>query len=90
MNIQCNLLAKYNLRAWIDVVLARQSLRAQDEYREVAELMKQAVRDVYPWIDKFLTPKHANAIKIIEDIAVTLPTEQKRALAKAADLIRKG
>lgn len=90
MNIHCNLLAKYNLRSWIDVVMARSSLRAQDEYREVAELMKIAVRQVYPWIDKFLVPKHDNAIKIIEDIAVTLPTEQKRALAKAADLIRKG
>jgi flavin-dependent thymidylate synthase len=89
MNIQCNLLAKYNLRSWIEVVRARASLRAQDEYREVAQLMTEAVRGVYPWIDKFLTSKHDNAIKIIEDIAVTLPTEQKRALAKAADLIRK-
>lgn len=90
MNIQCNLLAKYNLRSWIDVVMARSSLRAQDEYREVADAMKAAVREKYPWIDKFLVPKHINAIKIIEDIAVTLETDQKRALAKAADLIRKG
>jgi hypothetical protein len=47
------------------------------------------VRNVYPWVDIFLGSKHAAAIKIIEDIAVTLPTDQKRALAKAADLIRK-
>lgn len=90
MNIQCNLLAKYNLRNWIDVVKGRQSLRAQDEYREVVEQMVDAVRRIYPWIDKFLVPKDQAAIKIIEDIAVTLPTEQKRALAKAADLLRKG
>lgn len=89
MNIQCNLLAKYNLRAWLDVVKARQSLRAQDEYREVAQGMIEAVRGVYPWIDKFLVPKDKLAIDIIEQIAATLPTEQKRALAKAADLIRK-
>jgi flavin-dependent thymidylate synthase len=90
MNIQCNLLAKYNLRAWLDVVKARQSLRAQDEYREVAQGMIEAVRNVYPWIDKFLVPRDKLAIDIIEQIAMTLPTEQKRALAKAADLIRKG
>ena len=90
MNIQCNLLAKYNLRALVDVIKARQSLRAQDEYREVAEQMTLAVSQVYPWFPKFLVPKHDNAIKIIEEIAATLGTEQKRALAKAADLIRKG
>jgi flavin-dependent thymidylate synthase len=89
MNIQCNLIAKYNLRTWVELVLARQSLRAQDEYREVVKQMVDAVREVYPWIDKFLVPKHDKAIKIIEEIAQTLGTEQKRALAKAADLIRK-
>jgi thymidylate synthase ThyX len=89
MNIQCNLLDKYNLRAFVDVVMARGSLRAQDEYREVAELMKAAAREQYPWIDKFLVSKNETAINIIESIAVTLPTDQKRALAKAADLIRK-
>lgn len=90
MNIQCNLIAKYNLRSWVDLVAARASLRAQDEYREVAEQMKAEVRKVYPWIDKFLVSKNQRAIDIIEDIAVTLPTDQKRKLAKAADLIRKG
>lgn len=89
MNIQCNLLAKYNLRSWIDVWKARQSLRAQDEYREIADLMLREVRRVYPWIDIFLRSKHEAAIDIIESIAANLPTEQKRALAKAADLLRK-
>ena len=90
MNIQCNLLAKYNLRNWIDVIKARQSLRAQDEYREVADQMVAAVLEVYPWARLFLVPAQHKAINIIEEIAATLPTDQKRALAKAADLIRKG
>ena len=90
MNIQCNLLAKYNLRTFVEIVKARQSLRAQDEFQEVAKLMLEAVRGVYPWVDMFLINKQDAAIKIIEDVAIKLPTEDKRALAKAADLIRKG
>jgi flavin-dependent thymidylate synthase len=89
MNIQCNMQAKYNLRSWIDVWKARQSLRAQDEYREIVDLMLSEVRKVYPWIDIFLRNKHDSAIRMIEEIAALLPTEKKRALAKAADLLRK-
>ena len=89
MNLQGNILVKYTLRGFVDVVRARQSLRAQDEYRELCELMVEQVRAVYPWIDLFLRSRFDTAIEIIEAEARKLPTEAKRALAKAADLLRK-
>ena len=89
MNLQGNILVDYNLRGFVDVVRARQSLRAQDEYREVCEQMVACVRSAYPWIDLFLRSRFDTAIEIIEAEAAKLPTEAKRALAKAADLLRK-
>lgn len=89
MNLQGNIVVSYNLRSFVDVVRARQSLRAQDEYREVCEQMVACVREAYPWIDLFLRSRFDTAIEIIETEAEKLPTEAKRALAKAADLLRK-
>lgn len=89
MNSHCNLVAKYNLRAWVDLVRSRQSLRVQGEYNEVAKQMKDAVLSVWPWAAVFIEPKMSKAISIIEEIAKTLSHEQKIALSKAADLIKK-
>lgn len=90
INTHCNLIAKYNLRAWVDLVRARDSLRVQGEYRDVVAAMKVEVLKVWPWAQVFIEPKHQKAIAIIEEIAATLPSrEQKVALAKAADLLKK-
>lgn len=89
MNTHCNLIAKYNLRAWVDLVRARQSLRVQGEYQAVIRGMKESVLAVWPWSAVFIEPKSAKAIAIIESIAATLPQEQKIQLAKASDLIKK-
>lgn len=89
MNSHCNLIAKYNLRNWVDLVRARQSLRVQGEYQQVVAQMKSAVLSTWPWTETFIEPKANKAIAIIEEIAKTLPHEDKIKLAKAADLIKK-
>jgi flavin-dependent thymidylate synthase len=89
INAHCNLIAKYNLRAWVDLVRARDSLRVQGEYQDVIKGMKAEVLRVWPWAQTFIEPKAAKAVAILEEVAVTLPHEQKIKLAKAADLIKK-
>lgn len=89
MNIHCNLIAKYNLRAWVELVRARTSLRVQGEYQEVIAQMKSEVLVTWPWVEKFLEPKAQKAIALIEEVASALSTEQRMKLAKAADLLKK-
>lgn len=61
----------------------------QGEYQQVVAQMKTAVLSVWPWAETFIEPKANKAIAIIEEIAKTLPHEDKIRLAKAADLIKK-
>jgi flavin-dependent thymidylate synthase len=89
MNTHCNLLAKYNFRAWVDLIRARDSLRVQDEYHDVILAMKAAVLAVWPWVITFIEPKANKAIAMMEELAKELPPEQRTRLAKAADLIKK-
>jgi flavin-dependent thymidylate synthase len=89
MNTHCNLLAKYNFRAWVDLIRARDSLRVQDEYHAVILAMKAAVLEVWPWAITFIEPKAIKAIALIEELAQELSPQQRTRLAKAADLIKK-
>jgi len=90
INVHCNLIAKYNLRAWVDVVRARDSLRVQSEYRDIVAAMKREVLAVWPWAQSFIEPKTAKAVALIEEVAGKLTNqEQRTALAKAADLLKK-
>ena len=89
MNVHCNLIAKYNFRAWVDLIRARDSLRVQDEYRDVITAMKAEVLAVWPWAATFIEPKPAKAIALMEDLANELPPDQRTRLAKAADLLKK-
>jgi flavin-dependent thymidylate synthase len=89
MNVHCNLIAKYNFRAWVDLIRARDSLRVQDEYHDVILAMKKEVLKVWPWAATFIEPKDAKAIALMEELAKELPPEQKTRLAKAADLLKK-
>lgn len=90
IGIHCNLLAKYNLRAFVDLVRKRQSLRVQDEYRDVITQMLDCTMDIWPWVHNFTRPKKYASIELIEEVASTanLTDEQKRNLAKAADLLK--
>lgn len=89
LNVHTNLIAGYNFRAWVDLVRTRNSLRVQQEYREVIGLMQAEVIRVWPWAKTFITPKHLQAIEIIEQIAQTMPEKERTQLAKAADLLKK-
>lgn len=96
MNAQCNLIAKYNLRNLVEMLRARDSLRVQGEYQEVARQMKAAVIGIWPWAEPFFVPKDAHAIELIEDAAKKLKatgtvfdSEIVVTLAKAADLLKK-
>lgn len=93
MNITCNLVAKYNLRAFVDLMKTRTSLRAQGEYADVARAMKACVLGVWPWAAPFFADKHATAIAMLEqvakDLGVTAGKGPAWEIAKAIDLIRK-
>ncbi len=93
MNITCNLVAKYNLRAFVDLMKTRTSLRAQGEYADVARAMKSCVLAVWPWAAPFFADKHATAIEMVEEVAKNLGITAGKGdgwqLAKAIDMLRK-
>ena len=93
MNTECSLLAKYNLRAFVDLVKARESLRTQGEYHAIVSAMKVAVLNVWPWAAPFFVPREQVAIEILEravqEIGLTVGSGPGWAVAKAIDLIRK-
>ena len=88
MNIQCNLVAKYNLRSMAEMFRKRESLRVQDEFVNVVRAMRAEVERVWPWSAAFFVPKTHLAIDIIEGVAKTLNDEQRKELGKAADLLK--
>lgn len=88
MNVGCNLALQYNLRVLSEVCRKRKSLRVQGEFNRVAALMREAIEEVWPWVSMFFEPKESQAVQIIEEVAATLPKEQKLLLAKAADLLK--
>jgi len=93
LNTECNLVAKYNLRSFIDLLRARSSLRVQGEYVDIADQMRAAMTAVWPWAAPFTRHPLDSALEILEDVARDLglavghgPAWQ---IAKAIDLIRK-
>lgn len=93
MNTQCNLVAKYNLRSFVDLVRARSSLRTQDEYARIVADAKAAVLDAWPWADVFFEDPHSVAIRELENVAQELGVTPGSGfgwrVAKAIDLLRK-
>ena len=93
LNTECNLVAKYNLRSFIDLLRARSSLRVQGEYVDIADQMRAAMLGAWPWAEPFTRHPLDAALGILEDVARELglnvgsgPSWQ---IAKAIDLIRK-
>lgn len=99
IGVHCNLVAKYNLRSFVELVRARNSLRAQGPYREVARQMKEEVLNVWPWAGAFMVPPQQKSIEMIEEVAQALAAAEGEKgamykglsgkLAKAADLLKK-
>lgn len=94
MNSECNLVAKYNLRAFADLVAARSSLRAQGEYAAIVREMRRLVEELWPWTGPFFESPHDAAIAMLEEAARTLGVVPGEGtgwqIAKAIDLLRKG
>lgn len=90
---ECNLVAQYNLRAFVDLVSARSSLRAQGEYVEMVRQMRGGVEIIWSWTKPFFVSPHAAAIAMLEatakEIGITTGTGPGWEIAKAIDLLRK-
>jgi thymidylate synthase (FAD) len=68
INLQCNLIAKYNLRQIVDLVAARTSYRAQGEYNDIAHLMQHKVETIWPWSKMFFAPRNEIAKSLISEL----------------------
>lgn len=100
IGVHCNLVAKYNFRAFVELVQKRDSLRVQGQYVDVVMQMKDAVIAAWPWSVAFFVPKQERAIKLLQEAAKELAAmEGERGamykgitgkLAKAADLLKGG
>lgn len=92
MNITCNLVCKYNLRSFVELVRARESIRTQGEYAEVVSAMKREVLAAWPWAETFFEPKAAKALGLLQEVVDDLGMETGKGngwqIAKAMDLIR--
>lgn len=90
---ECNLVAKYNLRALVDLIRARASLRTQGEYAELVVKMREAVFEIWPWSRPFFESPNDKAIQLLEEaargIGIETGTGPGWQIAKAIDLLRK-
>lgn len=93
LNTKCNLVVKYNLRNFVDLIAARRSLRAQGEYQHIAAQMADAVISVWPWVEPFFESEFDTAIELLESVAEKLKLNvgsgEAWDIAKAIDLLRK-
>lgn len=95
-NIHTNIIAKFNLRTLAEMARSRTGTRTQDEYREVMDLMLNAVIDVHPWAFRFLFPEEGKHIKALESVfeemfkSGTITQEKKLENLKHLDALRKG
>ena len=92
INITTNLVAKYNLRNFVDLVVARESLRVTDEYVDVVRDMKALVLAEMPWAEPFFVSKYDMAVGMLEVLAkkagITPGEGDGWELAKVIDLLR--
>lgn len=94
IGVHCNLIAKYNLRSFVELVRKRDSLRVQGSYRNMVQQMRSCVIMVWPWAEAFFLNPQQRAIDMIEDVARELDEGgamykgKSGQLAKAADLLK--
>lgn len=94
IGLHCNLVAKYTLRAAIDLIRARESPRVQGPYREVAQQMKSEILRVWPWAAVFFEDPNDKAfgmlLEVVEELkdAGAVYKGPAGKIAKAIDLIK--
>lgn len=77
LNIHTNIVAKYNFRAFCDLVRKRSSGRVQSEYRQALDLMVGEVMEVWPWSKLFFKSKKAEALaRLTEHFSKEMETEK--------------
>jgi flavin-dependent thymidylate synthase len=88
-NILTNIVAKTNMRNFVELVRKRSSPRVQGEYRDVLAAMIAAVRAVHPWIDLFVDRTFERAAKDLDaEIAAMTDKEQATRMLKLVDQMR--
>jgi len=68
-NIATNIVAKFNLRSFVDLAKSRTGGRTQSEYQKVVNAMVDEVLKVHPWADKFFFQQGRDYFKDIEEFA---------------------
>jgi thymidylate synthase (FAD) len=68
-NIATNIVAKFNLRTFVDLAKARTGGRTQSEYQKVINAMVDEVLRVHPWAEKFLFQQGRDYFAEIEAFA---------------------
>jgi flavin-dependent thymidylate synthase len=99
-NIHTNIVAKFNLRNFVELVKKRSSGRVQNEYGEVIKLMVEKVLLAWPWASLFLEDKKTEALERltialkermqweIDTFGVTMNNTHSWTLLKDLDLLR--
>jgi flavin-dependent thymidylate synthase len=68
-NISTNIVAKFNLRSFVDLAKSRTGGRTQNEYQKVMNSMCDEVLRVHPWAEKFLFQEGRDYFAEIEKFA---------------------
>jgi flavin-dependent thymidylate synthase len=92
-NIATNIVCKFNLRTFVDLVKSRTGGRTQSEYQKVVNAMADEVLAVHPWAEKFLFPQGRDYFAEIEAFAEREyggNLLKKGELLKIVDRLRKG
>lgn len=89
MNVSTAIVAKYNLRTLVDLIIARTSPRAQGEFRSVAEQMRDTITRVHPFTKRMIRPRDQIAFGILEDALAALSSGDPEDLALARTLVAK-
>lgn len=92
-NISTNIVAKFNLRAFVDLAKSRTGGRTQGEYQKVMNAMCDEVLAVHPWAEKFLFQQGRDYFAEIEKFAEEEyggDLLKKGKLLKIVDKMRKG
>lgn len=92
-NISTNIVCKYNLRTFTELVKSRTGGRTQDEYQQVVNAMADEVLKVHPWAEAFLFQQGRDYFADIEAFAKREfgdNPSKKGELLKIVDKMRQG
>lgn len=89
-NILTNLCIKIDMRNFINLARKRQSMRVQDEFRRIVDLMIIEVEKVYPWFYLFYKNDQMKAFNDLSIIVQEskLTADEKTAIYKKLDIIK--